>query len=164
MASRIDLHTHTPASAATLDPAALLAKAHDVAIQVLGIADHDSTAGYEAVLPLASQFPNVTLIPSIEINAEGASACHLLGYFFDFQNAEFQKALERYRTLRQARARAMVDKLNALGIALSYGDVQRFSTGASIGRPHIADALIEKKVVRTRQEAFDRFLKKDGSA
>src|SRR5947207_4419352 len=118
MASRVDLHAHTTASDGTLAPSALLQKAQDLAIQVLGIADHDSTAGYEAVLPLAPQFPTVQLIPSIEINAEGALSCHVLGYFFDIRHAELQKQLALYRSLRKARAQAMVEKLKGLGIVI----------------------------------------------
>ena len=74
MAFNVDLHTHTTASDGTLDPPALLQKAAELSIQYLGIADHDSTAGYEAVLPLQSQFPAVQLIPAIEINAEASLA------------------------------------------------------------------------------------------
>jgi predicted metal-dependent phosphoesterase TrpH len=164
MPSRVDLHTHTTASDGTLEPAALLEKAAELSVRFLGIADHDSTAGYEAVLPLASKFPGVELIPAIEINAEGEGACHLLGYYVDFKSPAFQKELAAYREARHLRVRAMIDKLGSLGIAIDYERVRALAQGGSIGRPHIADALIEKGVVTSRQKAFDRFLKKDGPA
>jgi predicted metal-dependent phosphoesterase TrpH len=162
--SRVDLHTHTTASDGTLEPAALLEKAAELSIQYLGIADHDTTAGYEAVLPLQSRFPAVQLIPSIEINAEGELSCHLLGYFFDPKNAALQTQLALYRQLRLDRARAMVEKLKGLGVSIDFEKVLEVARGGSVGRPHIADALIVAGVVRTRQQAFDRFLKKDGAA
>jgi 3',5'-nucleoside bisphosphate phosphatase len=162
--SRVDLHTHTTASDGTLDPPALLQKASELSIAYLGIADHDSTAGYEAVLPLQTQFPSVQLIPAIEINAEGAPSCHLLGYFYDVKNAALQRQLAVYRRQRAERARAMVKKLQALGVLIEYEQVEEIAKGGSIGRPHIADALIQKGVVGSRQKAFDRFLKKEGPA
>ena len=164
MSSRVDLHTHTTASDGTLDPPALLQKASELSIQFLGIADHDSTAGYEAVLPLQDQFSSVQLIPAIEINAEGALSCHILGYFFNFQDATLQEQLAMYRDMRLQRARAMTQKLQALGIGIDFDRVLAIAKGGSVGRPHIADVLIEKGIVRTRQQAFDRFLKKGGSA
>jgi predicted metal-dependent phosphoesterase TrpH len=162
--SRVDLHTHTTASDGTLDPPALLQKASELGIAYLGIADHDSTAGYEAVLPLQEQFPSVQLVPSIEINAEGTLACHLLGYFLDIKNAPLQKQLALYRQMRLERARAMIQKLQTMGISLEFDRVLALAKGGSVGRPHLADALIEKGVVRTRKQAFERFLKKDGAA
>jgi predicted metal-dependent phosphoesterase TrpH len=160
MPSRVDLHTHTTASDGTLTPAELLQKAHDLDVRYLGIADHDSTAGYDAVLPLQSQFPKTQLIPSIEINAEGAGACHILGYFLDMQHEGLQRQLSLHREMRRTRARTMVEKLQQMGIAIEFARVEALARGGSVGRPHIADALMEKGVVRTRQEAFDRFLKK----
>jgi len=162
--SRVDLHTHTTASDGTLDPSALLEKASELSIQYLGMADHDSTAGYESVLPLAARFPAVRLVPAVEINAEGENACHVLGYFFDVGHPVLQKELARYREMRLSRARAMVQKIRDLGVAIDFDQVMARVKGDSIGRPHIADALRENGVVRTRQEAFDRFLKKGGAA
>src|SRR5258708_776469 len=147
MPSRVDLHTHTTASDGTLDPVAVVQKAHELSIQYLGIADHDSSAGYEAVLPRLSEFRSLQLIPAIEINAEGALACHVLGYFIDVQNAAFQKELAVYRERRLIRARAMTQKLQTMGVTIDFERVLALAHGGSVGRPHIADALMEAGVV-----------------
>src|SRR5579872_432216 len=164
MPSRVDLHTHTTASDGTLTPPELFQQALELGVQVLAISDHDSTAGYQAVLPLTSQHSEIRLIPAIELNGEGSHACHLLGYFIDVQNAAFQRQLADYRVLRTERVRSMAQKLCELGVPVDFKRVQEIARGGALGRPHLADALIEKGIVRSRQEAFDRFLKKGGSA
>ena len=162
--SRVDLHTHTTASDGTLEPADLFQKAIELQLRVLAISDHDSTAGFEAVRPLQARHPGLRLIPAIELNAEGEFACHLLGYFIDPADSDFQARLESFRALRRSRVRAMTEKLQALGMKIDFNRVLELSKGGSVGRPHLADALMEKGYVKTRQEAFDRFLKKDGPA
>ena len=164
MASRVDLHTHTRASDGTLTPLELLDHAAELAVQVLAITDHDSTSGYDQLLSLRDRRPNIRLIPGIELNAEGESACHLLGYFIDPLQPELQTQLNRLREQRVSRVRAMADKLRELGFAIDFDRLLAAASGGSIGRPHLADALMEKGYVKNRQEAFDRFLKKDGSA
>jgi predicted metal-dependent phosphoesterase TrpH len=162
--SRVDLHTHSTASDGTLEPLAVLQKASELSIRYLALADHDSTAGYEAVLPHLPQFPSLELIPAIEINAEGALSSHILGYFMDMKHPGLQEQLLLYRERRKERARAMVKKLADLGVFIEFERVWSLAHEGSVGRPHIADALIEKGVVQSRQKAFDRFLKKDGPA
>jgi predicted metal-dependent phosphoesterase TrpH len=164
MPSRVDLHTHTTASDGTLTPPELFQKALELGVQVLAISDHDSTAGYEAVLPLTSQHPEIRLLPAIELNAEGPLACHLLGYFIDIHDAAFQRRLAEYRTLRVERIRKMAQKLNDLGVPVDFNRVMEMARGGAVGRPHLADALMEKGLVKSRQEAFDRYLKKGGTA
>lgn len=164
MPSRVDLHTHTTASDGTLTPPELFQEALELGIRVLAISDHDSTSGYEAVLPLASGRPEIRLIAAIELNGEGSLACHLLGYFINVQNEAFQRQLADYRERRTERVRAMAQKLNELGSPVDFHRVQEIAQGGALGRPHLADALMEKGIVKSRQEAFDRFLKKGGSA
>lgn len=164
MASRVDLHTHTTASDGTLSPAELFDQAAALDLRVLAISDHDSTAGYAAVLPLSKAHPTLRVIPALEMNAEGEWACHILGYFIDPLNSDLQKALEGFRALRLTRIRAMADRLRALGVNVDFDRVLALGKGGSLGRPHLADALMENGVVRSRQEAFDRYLKKDGPA
>lgn len=164
MASRVDLHTHTTVSDGTLDPAELFEKAAQLGVETLAVTDHDSTAGGQAIQTLADRHPTVRLIPAIEMSAEGELACHLLGYFIDPSSRELQARLEAFRRQRLERMRAMVAKLQTLGVSIALERVLALAKGDSIGRPHLADALMEKKVVKSRQEAFDRFLKKDGPA
>ena len=131
---------------------------------MLSITDHDSTAGLEAVQTLALAHPEIRLIPGIEMSAEGEHYCHLLGYFIDVASTSFQKHLAELRRKRLDRIKAMIQKINALGIPITYEHVLSLAAGGAVGRPHLADALVEKKFVKTRQEAFDRYLKRDGSA
>jgi predicted metal-dependent phosphoesterase TrpH len=162
--SSVDLHTHTTASDGTLSPAALFSKALELKIRVLSITDHDSTAGLEAVQPLASAHPEMRIIPGLEMSAEGELYCHLLGYFVDPKARGFQERLIEFRRRRLERIAAMAKKLNTLGIPVEYERVVALAAGGAVGRPHLADALVEKGVVRSRQEAFDRYLKRDGPA
>lgn len=164
MPSRIDLHTHTTASDGTLTPAELLQEAQKLSVKVLAISDHDSTAGYQAALSANSSLPSVRLIPAIEINAGGPLACHLLGYFVDIENKTFQDGLALYRRLRVSRLQTMTQKLNALGLSIDFQRVLEIAKGGTLGRPHLADALREKGYVRSRQEAFNKYLGKYGPA
>jgi len=162
--SPVDLHTHTTASDGTLSPSALLAKALELEVRALAITDHDSTAGFEAVQPLLSAHPEIGVIPGLEMSAEGELTCHLLAYGLDIRSLGFQEKLAHFRRRRLERIAAMTKKINALGISVQYERVVALAAGGSVGRPHLADALIEMKYVKTRQEAFDRYLKRDGPA
>jgi 3',5'-nucleoside bisphosphate phosphatase len=162
--SPVDLHTHTTASDGTLSPSALFSKALELKIRVLSITDHDSTAGLEAIQPLLAAHPEIRVIPGLEMSAEGELPCHLLAYFVDTQAAGFQEKLSEFRRKRLERIATMTKKMNALGIPVSYERVVALAAGGSVGRPHLADALMEMKIVKSRQEAFDRYLKKDGPA
>jgi predicted metal-dependent phosphoesterase TrpH len=162
--SAVDLHTHTTASDGTLSPLTLFTKALELKVQVLSVTDHDSTAGLEAIQPLLSDHPEIRVIPGLEMSAEGELYCHLLAYFIDIHAAGFQERLADYRRLRLTRIAAMTEKLNALGIPVRYENVVAQAAGGAVGRPHLADALVAMKCVRTRKEAFDRFLKRDGPA
>ncbi|HVO32839.1 MAG TPA: PHP domain-containing protein [Elusimicrobiota bacterium] len=164
MPSRTDLHTHTTASDGTLTPEELFDKAAGLGVRVLAITDHDSTNGYDALQPLRSRHPDVRLVPGIEMSAEGDKPCHLLGYFINPTGQAFQTSLRQLRDKRVERVRAMADKLGQLGIELDWSRIVAQAKGGCLGRPHLADALLERRIVKTRQEAFDRFLKRNGPA
>jgi len=162
--SSVDLHTHTTCSDGTLAPEALFSKALELGVRILSVTDHDSTVGLEAIQPLAQSHPEIRLIPGIEMSAEGDHYCHILGYFIDYASTSFQTHLAQLRLKRLERIAAMTKKINALGIPITYEHVVSLAAGGAVGRPHLADALVEKKFVKTRQEAFDRYLKRDGPA
>jgi 3',5'-nucleoside bisphosphate phosphatase len=162
--SLVDLHTHTTASDGTLSPERLFALALELKIRVLSITDHDSLDGLGAIRSLQAAHPEIRVIPGIEMSAEGEIYCHLLGYFVDVSARGFQDRLAELRRQRLDRMAVMVKKINAMGIAIDYDHVIALAPRGSVGRPHLADALIEKGVVKTRQEAFDRFLKRGGPA
>jgi predicted metal-dependent phosphoesterase TrpH len=160
--SSVDLHTHTTASDGTFSPTALFAKALELKIKVLAVTDHDSTAGLEAIRPLAAPHSEIRIIPGLEMSAEGELYCHLLAYFVDTDAPGFQERLAQFRRLRMDRIAAMTKKVNALGLSVDYERVVALAAGGSVGRPHLADALVEKGYVKTRKEAFERYLKRGG--
>ena len=154
---KVDLHTHTTYSDGTLEPEELISAAHGLGITHLAITDHDSTGSLDPARAKAKAF-GMTLIPGIEINTREMAAVHVLGYFIDDKNEDFQNVLNRHRGLRHKRAELILEKLNRMGIKIAISDFDLPSGGAAIGRPHIADKLREKGVVFSRQEAFDKFL------
>jgi predicted metal-dependent phosphoesterase TrpH len=130
---------------------------------VLSITDHDSTEGLEQALQLPLP-ADMQLMPGIEISAGGETSCHILGYGIRYQESHFQNQLRLYREHRVERLRAMVDRLKTLGVLISFERVQEIAGTATLGRPHLADALVEKKIVRSRKEAFQKYLNQNGSA
>ena len=151
----IDLHTHTTASDGTDSPFALVKKALATGVTILGITDHDSTAGWaEAITALQ---PQIQLVLGAEISClttDGISV-HMLGLLFDGEDGQIQQMLSDSRDTRLPRMRKMVALLQADGFDISLEDVyQAAPDQATIGRPHLADALVAKKIVATRDEAF----------
>jgi predicted metal-dependent phosphoesterase TrpH len=151
----IDLHTHTTASDGTDSPAELVNKALSAGIQTLAITDHDSTSGWaEAIATLR---PPMSLVLGAEISTltlEGISV-HILGLLFDGEDSELQAMLADSRDTRIPRMRKMVELMASDGIAITMEDVMAATPpGATVGRPHLADALVKNKVVETRDEAF----------
>ena len=158
----IDLHTHTTASDGTDSPAALVNKAHSAGITTFAITDHDSTSGWgEAVTALR---PSLSLVLGAEISTltlDGISV-HMLGLLFDGQDKNMQNMLAESRDTRIPRMRKMIELLAADGINISIEDVMAATpVGATLGRPHLADALVRNKVVTTRDEAFLELLHND---
>jgi predicted metal-dependent phosphoesterase TrpH len=155
----IDLHTHTTASDGTDTPFVLVKKALAAGLTTLGITDHDSTAGWnEAVSALQ---PQIQLALGAEVSClttDGISV-HMLGLLFDGENAKMQEMLSDSRDTRLPRMRKMVALLQADGFDISLDDVFEAAPGqATIGRPHLADALVAKKIVASRDEAFKDLL------
>ncbi len=151
----IDLHTHTTASDGTDSPFALVKKALATGVTTLGITDHDSTAGWaEAVTAIQ---PQIQLVLGAEVSCltiDGISV-HMLGLLFDGEDEQMQQMLSDSRDTRLPRMRKMVALLQADGFDISLEDVYKAAPDqATIGRPHLADALVAKKIVATRDEAF----------
>lgn len=151
----IDLHTHTTASDGTDSPFALVKKALSTGVTTLGITDHDSTAGWEEAITALQ--PQIQLALGAEVScltADGISV-HMLGLLFDGEDEQLQQMLSDCRDTRLPRMRKMVALLQADGFDISLEDVyQAAPDQATIGRPHLADALVAKKIVATRDEAF----------
>jgi len=159
---RIDLHTHSSASDGTQSPAQVVGSAVDVGLDVLALTDHDTTSGWAEAAAAAAQH-GIALVRGIEISCqhEGVSV-HLLGYLQDPTAPALLQELDRSRQSRQNRAQRIVELLSK-DVPLRWEDVlAQIEPGATIGRPHIADAMVAKGIVASRDAAFARYLA-DGS-
>ncbi|MBX5456881.1 MAG: PHP domain-containing protein [Thermogemmatispora sp.] len=155
----IDLHTHSTASDGLYAPRVLVQKAYEVGVRVLALTDHDSTEGVAEAAEAATQL-GIDFIPGIEINTEtSAGEVHMLGYFLHYQQEAFQQALRTLRDARQRRGQRMVELLNEQGIAIRWERVRELAQGA-VGRPHVAQALVEAGYAQSIEEAFARYLSK----
>lgn len=163
--AQVDLHLHTTHSDGTLSPSQLVRLCAERGLKVISISDHDSTEGIPEALETVREYPDVTLIPGVELSTDvPGSEIHILGYFVDPLDEELQATLRGFREGRQERARKMVDTLREQGVVVSWQRVKELSAGGSIGRPHIAQALVEAGYVRYPREAFDKYLGRGGTA
>ncbi|WP_416901230.1 PHP domain-containing protein [Micromonospora echinospora] len=154
---RIDLHTHTTASDGTLTPAELVRAAAEAGLDVVAITDHDTTAGWEPALRALP--PGLTLVRGAEISClwngvRPGVSLHLLAYLFDPDSPALAAELARVRAAREIRGERIVELLRADGVELDWTEIHTAAAGGSIGRPHIAAALIRAGLVATTTEAF----------
>lgn len=162
MASRVDLHLHTRVSDGALEPAELVKAAAGIGIRVMAVTDHDSVDGIQQAQGAASGL-DIEVIPGIEVSASlDGEEIHVLGYLLDADDPVLREALCRLREHRLDQARAMVGRLGALGCPLEWERVMAIANGGSVGRPHIALALVERGYVSSVEDAFSRFLKRGG--
>lgn len=156
--SRIDLHLHTTHSDGSQSPAEVVRLAHEAGVSALAITDHDITTGLPEAIA-AGQELGIEIIPGIEISSRhGESELHVLGYFLKWQDAQLNERLMTLRESRHRRNPKIIELLQAAGIDITYDEVRAVAGSDSVGRPHIARVLMDKKVVTTAKEAFDRFL------
>jgi predicted metal-dependent phosphoesterase TrpH len=162
--NQVDLHTHTIASDGVLSPTQLVQRAEKLAVKVLAVTDHDSTDGVaEAVA--AGQACGVDVIPGVEINTDvPGTEVHVLGYFVDFADPTLGIELARLRDGRIGRARRMAEKLTEMGAAVGFERILAIAGEGSVGRPHVAQALLEAGHVASREEAFDRYIGRNSPA
>jgi predicted metal-dependent phosphoesterase TrpH len=155
----IDLHTHSLASDGTDSPGELINKAHASGITVLGLMDHDTVAGWdEATMYLR---PGMSLVLGSEISCQtlDGTSVHMLGMLFDRENEALAEVLATTRDNRLTRMNRIIARMNEAGYEISIEDVlAQLAPGATLGRPHLADALIAKKLVASRDEAFAELL------
>lgn len=157
----VDLHSHTTASDGTFRPKRLVKRAVKNGVRVLAVTDHDTTSGLAEALEEAARW-SIDIIHGIEINTEYRDhEAHILGYFIDVENAALQQRLAEVRDQRQTRVLRIIERLRAIDIDISEDDVGRFGKGDSLGRPHVAQALIAKRFASHMQDAFERFLGRD---
>lgn len=161
----VDLHLHTTFSDGTLTPTQLVALCAERGLRVICVSDHDTTNGIPEALQAAAAYPDLTIIPGIELSTDiPGSEVHILGYFVDHYDECLQSVLSEFRDGRRNRGRRMVEKLNAMGVDISWERVQVIAGDASIGRPHIAQALVEGGYVQYPKDAFDQYIGRNGPA
>ncbi|MDH7489575.1 MAG: PHP domain-containing protein [Anaerolineae bacterium] len=165
MPSVVDLHLHTSCSDGEYLPEEVVRRAADRGLRTIAIADHDTVAGVPHAVECA-RMVSLRVIPAVEISCELAEGeVHLLGYFVDCgDDSSLAQMLGRFRASRAERAHAMLDKLARLGMPLTWGEVEAFAGGESVGRPHVAQALVARGYVQSVAEAFDRYLSRNGPA
>ncbi|NEB90805.1 PHP domain-containing protein [Streptomyces bauhiniae] len=150
---RIDLHCHSTASDGTDTPAGLMRAAAGAGLDVVALTDHDTTRGYAEALAALPE--GLTLVTGAELSCriDGVSL-HLLAYLFDPEEPALLAERELVRDDRVPRTHAMIAKLNALGVPVTWEQVERIAAGGTVGRPHLASALVELGVVPTVSDAF----------
>ena len=155
----IDLHTHTNKSDGTDSPRELVNKAIAMGLTVLGISDHDTTAGWEEAAQTLRGGLHLVLGSEISCLTHDGISVHMLGLLFDQEHQQMQIMLEETRDGRLPRMRKMIEKMRAAGIDISMQDVEAARPeGATLGRPHLADALVNKGVISSRDQAFQGML------
>ncbi len=158
----IDLHAHTTKSDGTDSPLTLVKKAASSGITVLGVTDHDSTAGWQEAIDSLHGSLQLALGAEVSCLTEDGISVHMLGLLFDGDNQPLQQLLSDARDTRIPRMKKMIENLQGAGYEITLEDVQAATPdGATVGRPHLADALVEKKIVKSRDEAFADILNND---
>ena len=162
---KVDLHIHSTASDGRFRPEEIVQKAAALDLTVIALADHDSVDGVAPALTAAKAFPQLTVVPNVEISTDTPGGeVHILGYFIDYTDDALKVALERFRNSRQGRARKMVAKLKDLGVQIEWQLVQEIAGSGSIGRPHVAQAMLEKGHITSFREAFEKYIGYGGPA
>jgi predicted metal-dependent phosphoesterase TrpH len=154
----IDLHSHSLASDGQFTPAEVASRARAAGCSVWALCDHDTVAGLEAAAAAAREV-NVRLVPGIELSAFlERHEIHLLGHFVDPDSRTLRDFEDLLAARRRERMDQMVERLGALGVHVTAEAIEKHSGGKTIGRPHVARAIVETGAVATVKEAFDRFL------
>jgi aspartate aminotransferase len=161
---KADLHIHTTASDGMLAPHEVVAWAAKKKLKAIAVTDHDTIKGIQPALEISGSY-DIEIIPGIELSAlHQEDEIHILGYFIDYQKDWLKKKLEDMYQSRYVRAVKMVEKLQEVGLEISLEQVKSIAESGTIGRPHIARALMEKGYISCLKEAFDRYIGKNGPA
>ena len=165
MSAMVALPLHTTASAGRLSPTELIHLLASQGLKQVAISDHDTTEGLAEAFAAAEEFPDMRIIPAIELSTDiPGDEVHMLGYFLRHEDEELQKILREFRMGRLERGRMMVEKLATLGINIEWERVQEIAGEGSVGRPHIALAMVEKGYCKEPKDAFPEYLGRNGAA
>jgi predicted metal-dependent phosphoesterase TrpH len=165
MASKGDFHTHSTASDGVLSPTKLIDLVASQGVRWQALTDHDSTEGIAEARAAAAKHDGYHLIPGVEMGTdiEGAEV-HMLGLYLSPDDAELQEMLTRLRAGRIDRGYGIVEKLRGMGLMIEWERVKQIAGDASVGRPHIAQALVEAGYVPKVADAFDKWIGRNGPA
>lgn len=158
MDGKVDLHTHTTFSDGFYSPGELIRRAKAAGIEILGITDHDNLAAIDETTEIGKRF-GIEVIPGVEISTDlRDKEIHILAYFIEPGNPELERYLTFFREERLKRAGRIVNKLKSLGLNITLNDVLEKAKNSAVGRPHIAQALLESGSVASYTEAFNKYL------
>ncbi|MFC1932495.1 PHP domain-containing protein [Chloroflexota bacterium] len=161
----MDLHIHSTVSDGRLSPAEVVRKSAEAGLTIIALTDHDTVDGIVPALEAAKAFPKLRVIPGVEISTDITDGeVHVLGYFMDYAHRELQATLSKMRNSRQERAQGMTAKLRNMGMLIEWERVKEIAGSGSIGRPHIAQALLEKGYIASIKEAFTKYISRNGPA
>jgi len=153
-----DLHCHTTCSDGSVSPLELIQLAKQIGLKGLSITDHDSIDAYEVAIP-AAKAAGIRLGTGVEFSCEFQGiSLHLLGYDFDLKNHEIHQLCKRHQKRRESRNKAILAKLTEAGMPIPYEELLAKASGSTIGRPHIAELMVEKKYVKNLREAFNHYI------
>lgn len=156
----IDLHVHSVYSDGTNTPAELIQLAEGRGLTAMALTDHDTVGGIEPLFKAAASSP-VEAVSGIELSAECTrGTMHILGYFIDHTCSALREKIEKVQSGREERNREILKKLNKLGYVLMWSDVEKQAGCDVVGRPHFAEALVDRGHVKSRKAAFDLLLAK----
>lgn len=154
----VDLHCHTTASDGLLTPWELVKEAAAFGLKGIGITDHDTMSGWSEAERAGKAF-GIDILKGIELNTDWhGKEVHILGYEIDPESPAVIEKLRRLQDARLNRMHEIRSKLRNLGIDISLSEIQKIARGESVGRPHIAQVLVNKGIVKTIKEGFDRFI------
>jgi len=153
---KIDLHMHTTASDGASTPAELVEKCIELGLETIAVTDHDNVTSFEEVKQLGQE-KGLNVVSGIEISTyRGGAEYHILGYFVDPENDALLGLTETILDSRVERTHKMIEKLTEMGYPLEFKDVKKYATGVSLGRPHVARAMVDKGYIEKIGDAFTK--------
>lgn len=160
----IDLHVHTTFSDGTLSPSEVVHLAKSAGLRAIAITDHDTVRGNKEAIDEGKKV-GIEVVSGVEVSVDmSGGTMHVLGYYVDFDSVPLVEVLKRIEEGRHERNEKILGKLDSIGIALDYGEIRAAASEGPVGRPHIAQALVQRGHVTSTREAFDKYLKKGAPA
>lgn len=160
----VDLHTHTVFSDGLFTPEEVVERAKGAGLTAIAITDHDSVDGIDRA-KITGKKLQMEVVPGVEMSCSvNGTDVHILGYYLDYQNSAVQNFFVRLRNSRLERAEKMINRLAELGVKVSFSRVKELAGAGAVGRPHLAQAMVEARAVSSVSEAFVRYIGYDGPA